>query len=141
MVESYFIDNQIERKVKSPINHPENLDQVDQDGFGFILYCNSFQFEEHKAKMFLAYSFSDFLIKKYGFKLYKDLKPEYPLRGMTLKYEKEEIFLSIYPYEYVSKVINGNQTFSELIQKINTQITEMPNFNEIIQKYTMPENE
>ena len=40
MIESYFIDNKIERKIDNPINHPINLDQVDREGFGFILYCN-----------------------------------------------------------------------------------------------------
>ena len=78
MIENYFIDNKIERKIESPINHPINLDQVDQDGFGFVLYCKAFQLGEEQVTLFLAYSFSDFLINKYGFKLFKDSKPEYP---------------------------------------------------------------
>ncbi len=105
MIENYFIDNKIESKIKKPINHPVNLDQVDQDGF--VLYCKAFQLDEVQATLFLAYSLSDFLINKYGFKLYKDSEPEYPLRGMTLKYDKNGAVLSLYPYEYASKVLNG----------------------------------
>ncbi len=141
MIESYFIDNKIEQKIKNPINHPINLDQVDREGFGFVLYCNAFQLDEQKATLFLAYSFSDFLIKNYGFKLYKDLKPEYPLRGMTLKYDKNGTFLSLYPYEYSSKVLNGNESFEEFVGRINSQIKEMPKLNEEIQKFINPEGE
>ena len=136
MIESYFIDNNIERKVKEPINHPINLDQVDQDGFGFVLYCKAFQLGEEQATLFLAYSFGDYLINKYDFKLYKDTKPEYPLRGMTLKYDKEGVVLSIYPYEYASKVLNENQTFSELEEKISLKIGELPSVDEVIKKFS-----
>ena len=135
MIESYFIDNKIEKNDEFPINHPINLDKVDQEGFGFILYCNTFQLEENSAILFLAYSFSDFLINKYGFKLYQDSKPEYPLRGMTLKYDKDEVFLSLYPYEYASKVLKGNSTFSDLIEKIKTQIDQMPDIEDLIGDY------
>lgn len=131
MIESYFIDNKIERKIETPINHPTNLDQLDQDGFGFLLYCKAFQIEDSQALMFLAYSFSDFLIKKYDFRLYIDSKPDYPLRSMTLKYEKDEVFLSLYPFEYTTKVLNGNSTFSDLVEKIKTQIDEMPDLEDL----------
>lgn len=141
MVESYFTDNKIERKIETPVNHPTNLDQVDQEGFGFVLYCNAFQLGEEQATLFLAYAFSDFLIHKYGFKLYKDAKPEYPLRGMTLKYDKNGVMLSLYPYEYASKVLNGNETFSAMEEKLNTQIAEMPKMDEIMEKYINPEEE
>ena len=140
MIESYFIDNKIERKIESPINHPINLDQVDEDGFGFALYCKAFQLEEQQATLFLAYSFSNYLKNKYGFKLFKDLKPEYPLRGMTLKYDKNGVFLSLYPYEYASKVLNGNETFSEMEEKLNSQIEEMPEMDGLIEKFIKPEN-
>jgi len=139
MIESYFIDNKIERKIETPINHPINLDQVDQDGFGFVLYCNAFQLGEEQATLFLAYSFSDFLINKYGFKLFKDSKPEYPLRGMTLKYDKNGVVLSLYPYEYASKVLNGNQTFTEMEERLNSQLAEMPKMDEILNKFIKPE--
>lgn len=141
MIKSYFTDNKIEQKIKNPINHPINLDQVDREGFGFVLYCNAFQLDEQKATLFLAYSFSDFLIKNYGFKLYKDLKPEYPLRGMTLKYDKNGTFLSLYPYEYSSKVLNGSESFEEFVGRINSQIKELPKLNEEIQKFINPEDE
>lgn len=139
MVESYFMDNKIERKVESPINHPLNLDQLDQDGFGFVLYCKAFQLGEGEAMMFLAFAFSDYLIKNYGFKLFKDNKPEYPLRGMTLKYDKEGIVLSLYPFEYSSKVLNGNETFSELEEKIKSQIRQMPDLNQVAKKFINPD--
>ncbi len=140
MIESYLIDNHTERKVKDPINHPINLDQVDQDGFGFVLYCKAFQLEEEQATFFLAYLLSDYLINKYGFKLYKDSEPEYPLRGMTLKYDKEGAVLSLYPYEYASKVLNGNQTFSELEERLNSQLAEMPKVEDILNNFLKPEN-
>jgi hypothetical protein len=139
MIESYLIDNKIDRKIETPINHPINLDQVDQDGFGFVLYCNAFQLGEEQATLFLAYSFSDFLINKYGFKLFKDSKPEYPLRGMTLKYDKNGVVLSLYPYEYASKVLNGNQTFTEMEERLNSQLAEMPKMDDILNKYIKPE--
>ena len=135
MIESYLIDNKIERKIESPINHPINLDQLDQDGFGFVMYCKAFQLGEKEATLFLAYSFSDFLINKYGFKLFKDSEPDYPLRGMTLKYDKNGVVLSLYPYEYASKVLNGNATFTEMEGKLNAQLTEMPEMDDILKKF------
>lgn len=141
MVESYFIDNKIERKIETPINHPINLDQADQEGFGFVLYCKAFQLGEEQATLFLALSFSDFLINKYGFRLFKDTQPEYPLRGMTLKYDKDGVVLSLYPYEYASKVLNGNQTFLEMEEKLNAQLKEMPKMDEIIDQFIKPEGE
>jgi len=140
MIDSYFIDNKIERKIESPINHPINLDQLDQDGFGFVMYCKAFQLGEEQATLFLAYSFSDFLINKYGFKLFKDSEPEYPLRGMTLKYDKNGVVLSLYPYEYANKVLNGNQTFTEMEEKLNSQLAEMPNKEDILNKLINGEN-
>ncbi|MBL4675273.1 MAG: hypothetical protein JKY70_03565, partial [Mucilaginibacter sp.] len=88
MIQSYFIDNKIEQKIAAPINHPENLDQVLDDGIGFHMYCKAFQLQDTQTAMFLAYSFSDFLVKAFDFKLYKDNEPEFPLRKMTLKYDK-----------------------------------------------------
>ena len=57
MVESYFLDNKIERKIKTPINHPVNLDQVDQDGFGFVLYCKSFSAWRRTGSTFSSFRF------------------------------------------------------------------------------------
>ena len=130
MVESYFVDNQIERKIESPINHPINLDQVDQEGFGFVLYCSAFELGEGQATLFLAFSFSEYLINKYGFKLFKDSQPESPLRSMTLKYDKDGVILSLYPYEYASKVLNENVTFTEMEERLNAQFSQLPNYRQ-----------
>ena len=140
MVESYFLDNKIERKIKTPINHPVNLDQVDQDGFGFVLYCKAFQLGEEQAALFLAFAFSDYLIKKYGFKLYKDSSPEYPLRSMTLKYDKDGVLLSLYPFEYSSKVLNSNQTFSEMEEKLSSQLAQMPSIKDTVDQFIKTNN-
>lgn len=139
MIESYFIDNKIKRSVESPINHPINLDQLDRDGFGFVLYCKAFQMGEGEAIMFLAFAFSDYLIKNYDFKLFKDKKPEFPLRSMTLKYDKEGTFLSLYPFEYASKVLNGNETFCGLEEKVKSQIAQIPDLNKTIHKFIKPD--
>lgn len=134
MVESYFIDNKIERKVKEPINHPINLDQTIDDGNGFPLYCKAFDLEENHALMFLALSFNDFMIKNYGFKLYNDSEPEFPLRTMTLKYDNEGAKLSLYPIEYTSKVLRYESSFEELHKRIEEALKSMPTANEAVKK-------
>lgn len=141
MIESYLIDNNISKKIDNPVNHPANLDQVDQEGFGFVLYCKALQLGEEKAILFLAYSFSEYLIKKYGFQLFKDSSPEHPLRSMTLKYANNGAALSLYPYEYAYKVLNGNQTFSEMEEKLNTQLSDMPKMKDLIDKFIDPEHD
>lgn len=135
MIESYFLDNTIEKRVESPINHPANLDQTMDDGFGFKIYCQAFQLDENQATFFLALAFSDFFIKEFGFKLYKDSQPEYPLRGMTLKYDKNGVLLSLYPYEYASKVLNYEAEFESLHQKIKTTLGNMPSIDDVMDKY------
>jgi hypothetical protein len=140
MIESYFIDNKIGRKIQTPINHPINLDQVDREGLGFVLYCNAFQIGEEQATLFLAYSFSGFLMNKYGFKLFKDAKPEYPLRGMTLKYDNNGVLLSLYPYEYASKVLNGNETFTGMEEKLSSQLAELPGIGDLVNRFINPES-
>lgn len=135
MIESYFLDNKIERSVASPINHPLNLDQTMDEGFGFKLYCNAFQLEESQAIFFLAMAFSDFMIKEFGFQLYKDNEPEFPLRGMTLKYDKNGALLSLYPYEYAAKVINYEAEFESLHQKIKVALNNMPSVDDVMDKY------
>jgi hypothetical protein len=140
MIESYFIDNEIRRKIGDPINHPINLDQLEEDGFGFILYCKAFQLSEAEAMMFLAYAFSEYLIKNYGFKLFKDRKPEFPLRSMTLKYDEKGMVLSLYPFEYTSKFLKGYETFSELEEKVKSQIGQMPDISKVIHKFIKPED-
>ena len=136
MIESYFIDNKIERKVAEPIHHPINLDQTIDDGFGFPLYCQAFNLEAYHAMMFLALSFNDFMIKNYGFKLYNDSQPEFPLRTMTLKYDQEGAVLSLYPVEYASKVLRYEASFEELHQRIAEDLKNIPTVNEVINKMT-----
>lgn len=138
MIEGYLMDNQLEKRVSTPVNHPLNLDQVDQDGFGFLLYCKALQLTEQHATFFLAYAFSDFLITKYGFKLYSDSQPEYPLRGMTLKYERNGGVLSLYPFEYASKVLNGNETFAEMEEKLSAQLETVPNLKADLDRFMNP---
>lgn len=141
MVESYLIDNDLEPKVKSPINHPLNLDQLMDDGMGFSLYCNAMQVEEQAMTLILAFAFSDFLINNFAFKLYKDSTPEYPLRGMTLKYSKDEIVFSLYPYEYAAKVLNYEANFNDLYTKINNQLKNIPSKEELLGKFMPPQHD
>lgn len=140
MIESYFVDNKIERKIENPINHPINLDQVDREGFGFVLYCKAFQLDELQAIMFMAYAFSGYLVDHLNFKLYQDLKPEYPLRTMTLKYDKDGVLLSLYPYEYASKVLNEGTSFKKLLAKVTAQINEMAIAKAEFKKFTAGED-
>lgn len=138
MVEGYFVDNKMEPKVQQPVNHPDNLDQVIDEGFGFQLYCKAFQLGDAEATMFLAYAFSEYLIKNYGFKLYNDKQPEFPLRSMTLKYDKNGMALSIYPFEYASKALKYESSFKDLHEKIKTQIENLPAVNDVIEKFMKP---
>lgn len=134
MIESYFPANKIEPEVKSPINHPKNLDQTIDDGFGFVLYCKAMNMDENYAVGLLAMAFNDFMIKNHGFKLYLDSEPEYPLRSMTLKYNNQGAMLSLYPIEYTAKVINYEASFNELYEKIKTNLEHMPTSDEVLDK-------
>ena len=135
MIESYFLDNKLEMREASPVNHPANLDQTMDDGFGFKLYCSAFQLDEQQATFFLAMGFSDFMIKEFGFQLYKDNEPEFPLRGMTLKYNKNGVLLSLYPYEYASKVLNYEAEFLSLYEKVKPTLENMPSVDDVMDKY------
>jgi hypothetical protein len=104
---------------------------VVDDGFGFGLYCKAFNLSDTDATLFLAMLFADYLIKNYGFKLYKDSKPEYPLRGMTLKYDKDGALLSLYPFEYASKVMRNEATFEGLYERIASQLQKMPTMEDL----------
>ncbi len=134
MIESYFPANKIKPEVKSPINHPKNLDQTIDDGFGFVLYCSAMNMDENYAVGLLAMAFNDFMIKNHGFKLYLDSEPEYPLRSMTLKYDNQGAMLSLYPIEYTAKVINYEASFNELYEKIKTNLEHMPTSDEVLDK-------
>lgn len=135
-IESYFIDNKIERKVKDIVNHPVNLDQAVNDGLGFHMYCQAFKMNDGMVVGLLVMAFNDFMIKNLDFKLYKDNEPEFPMRSMTLKYDKEGAVLSLYPIEYALKVLNYEATFEDLYDRINTNLKNMPTANEFIDKLT-----
>jgi hypothetical protein len=136
MVESYFLEYKIKKKVENPGNHPSNLDQTIEEGVGFEMFCFMYKFDVTQATMFLAYSFSDFLIKQYGFKLYKDSEPEFPLRTMTLKYNQKGVVVSLYPLEYANKVMNKEATFESLYAKLNAHLEKLPSADELLKKMT-----
>jgi len=131
MIEQYFPANKIKPIVAKPINHPKNLDQTIDDGFGFVLYCSAMEMEEHFAIALLSMAFNDFLIKNHGFKLYKDSQPEYPMRSMTLKYDHKGTKLSLYPIEYTTKVINYQASFNELYERIKLNLEHMPTSDDV----------
>jgi hypothetical protein len=132
MVQSYFIDNKIGWNQNLPVNHPENLDKTASEGFGFALYCKAFEMDATQATLFLALAFATYYVDYYDFVLYKDNEPEYPLRGMTLKYDKDGVVLSLYPFEYANKVLNFEATFSALHEKLSAHIKQMPTKDEIL---------
>ncbi len=134
MIESYFVANKTKPIVKEPINHPKNLDQTIDDGFGFVMYCKAIEMDENYAVGLLAMAFNDFMIKNHGFKLYKDTEPEYPLRDMTLKYDNEGAKLSLYPIEYTAKVINYEANFNDLYERIKSNLETIPTGDEVFNK-------
>jgi hypothetical protein len=134
MIESYYLDNKIEKIISSSVNHPVNLDQVVEEGMGFHRYCQSFGQEDSQIIFILAYAFAEFLIKENNFKLYKDNEPEFPLRSITLKLEVNGAVLSLYPFEYSLKVLNNEAKFESLFDKIKSQTQSMPNIKEDFMK-------
>ena len=136
MVDSYFLEYNMLKKIDKPLNHPSNLDQVVNEGIGFHLFCKKFDFGDSQTVMFLSYAFSDFLINTYGFKYYKDSTPEFPMRPMTLKYNKNGTVLSLYPFEYALKVLNKESTFESLYERIHGQLEVLPSADEIIKGLT-----
>jgi hypothetical protein len=135
MFKGFFIDNKIEQKVLQPINHPVNLDQLVNEGRGFHAYCKAFKLEDSMIVSFLSLGLSDFLINKYGFKLYKDSEPEFPLRAMTLKYDKNGTVLSLYPIEYALKVLNRESGFESLHTRVDSQLKNLPQVKDVLEKY------
>jgi len=141
MVKGYFIDNKLEKRIAEPVSHPVNLDMVVNEGLGFEFYCKAFNWEKSQAMMFLAYAFSDFLINTHQFRLFKDSQPEFPLRSMTLKYDKDGTILSLYPVEYSLKVLNYEATFENLYARITQQIGNLPTVNDVLSTYLNPDKE
>lgn len=134
MVDSYFLEYKLEKKVSSPVNHPANLDQVISDGIGFQQFCKLYNFDDAPCAMFLAYSFSEFMITNFGFKLYSDKEPEFPLRPLTLKYNKNGTILSLYPLEYSVKVLNREASFEDMFNRLKNQLEALPGANELLKK-------
>ncbi|MEN0053404.1 MAG: hypothetical protein AAGC65_07030 [Mucilaginibacter sp.] len=135
MFREFYRDNKIQPKVQEPINHPLNLDQIVNEGLGFHTYCKAFNLKDSMITLFLATGFSEFLINKYGFKVYKDSEPEFPKRMMTLRYDKNGSMLSIYPMEYALKVLNKESAFETLYTRIDTQLDNMPQVNDVLEIY------
>nr|WP_294944974.1 hypothetical protein [uncultured Mucilaginibacter sp.] len=135
MIESYFLDNKLEREIYQPINHPQNLDQVVTEGMGFLTYCKAFELPDGQIAWFLAMAFIEFLQKNFGFKIYMDNKPEFPLRTMTLKYDKNGVILSLYPLEYAVKVLQNESTFLGLYSRLEGHLERMPGTDELLKKY------
>ena len=131
----FYKDNTIEKKVENPLNHPMNLDQVIHDGMGFHMYCKAFNIEDKEITMYLALAFADYMIKTFDFKLYRDNEPEYPLRGMTIKYDKNKTVLSLYPIEYSLKVLNDEATFEDMYTKVKTHLENMPDMNDLLNQF------
>jgi hypothetical protein len=126
MIESYFLDNNIKTVIKSPIYHPANIDEAITEGVGFYEYCKLFKQEDKQIGLMITIAFSYFLIKELGFTLYNDKTPEFPLRFMTLKYNKDGGVISLYPFEYSLKVLNREAKFIDLYERIKSNLESIP---------------
>lgn len=135
MIESYFHDNKINRTI-SEVNHPVNLDLAGNEGLGLLLYCKAFDMGDKETMLFLALAFSGYMMENFDFELYNDKTPEYPLRTMTLKYNKKGALLSLYPLEYSLKVLNHESNFEDLLTKIKTHLSNMPDVETLLKNLT-----
>jgi len=132
MISGYFEANKLKPVVDSPINHPANLDQCISEGMGFLLYCNAVKMDKNMATGILAMALNDFLMDNYSFKLFKDAKPENPMRTMTLKYDNKGAMLSVYPIEYTLKVLNHDASYAGLYTKIKSSMKNMPSADDLL---------
>ncbi len=135
VLEGYYPANKIERLVASPINHPKNLDQAVDDGFGFRMYCDAIELPKGTDMIILAQSFAAFLVERYGFKKYIDSEPEYPLRKLTLKYDEDGMYLSCYPIEYAAKVLEYQASFEDFVSKIENHMLQMKAMNDKVKDF------
>lgn len=126
MLNGYYKVSKVTPLVKDPINHPLNLDQTISEGFDFLMYCKTLNEGSYFAVGILAMAFNIFIIKNYGFKLYKDSEPEFPLRTVTLKYDNKGAVLSLYPMEYATKVLKHEATFKSLYERLQANLSSMP---------------
>lgn len=132
MLKSYFIDTQTEEPIVEPINHPKNMDAAVQEGMGFYRYCKLFEQEDKQIGLTLTMAFSLYMVENFGFVLYKDKSPEYPLRFMTLQFNNDGGVISIYPFEYSLKVLNGEASFNELVEKVKNNLQTIPTASEFL---------
>jgi hypothetical protein len=54
---------------------------------------------------------------------------------MTLKYDINGTFLSLYPFEYAAKVLRYESSFEDLHQRIDSQMGNIPGAEEIMEQY------
>jgi len=132
MLESFFIDNKIKPIIDQPVYHPLNIDQAVQEGVGFYEYCRQFDQDDKQIGLIITIAFSYFLVNEWDFKLFNDKTPEYPLRFMTLKYDRNGGVLSLYPFEYSLKVLNGEARFSDLFEKIKTNLENIASAKDVL---------
>ena len=132
MLESFFIDNKIKPVIDQPVYHPLNIDQAVQEGMGFYEYCKQFDQDDKQIGLIITIAFSYFLVNEWDFKLFNDKTPEFPLRFMTLKYDRDGGVLSLYPFEYSLKVLNGEARFSDLFEKIKNNLGNIPSAKDIL---------
>ncbi len=97
--------------------------------------------EQEQAAFILAYAFSDYLIKQYGFVLYTDKEPQSPLRKMTLKFHQDTVYLSVYPLEYAFKVLNFESRFTALEQTIQGQMKGIPELKKAVHDFVDNKNQ
>lgn len=133
MLESFFLDNKIKPLIEKPIYHPANIDQAVEEEMGFYEYCKLFKQDDKQIGLTLTIVFSYFLINGWDFKLFNDKTPEFPLRFLTLKYNKDGGVISLYPFEYSLKVLNGEVGFSDLFEKLKANLGNIPSASEILQ--------
>ncbi|MEJ5048705.1 hypothetical protein WH221_02650 [Chryseobacterium culicis] len=135
MLNSYFMDNKITPALENPIYHPMNLDKAVTQEPGFYEYCKSFDQEDKQIGLMLTVAFSYYMVHELGFKLYRDKTPEFPLRFMTLKYDNNGGVISLYPFEYSLKVLNGEALFNDLLERIKSNLGNIPNAEDLIANF------
>ncbi|WP_336702312.1 hypothetical protein [Chryseobacterium indologenes] len=135
MLNSYFMDSKIEPALENPIYHPLNIDKAVTGEPGFYQYCKSFNQEDKQIGLILTIAFSYYMINELGFKLYRDKTPEFPLRFMTLKYDNNGGVISLYPFEYSLKVLNGEALFNDLLERIKNNLGNIPNAEDLIANF------
>ena len=133
MIAGYFQVNNITMKNSEFTNHPVNLDQVLNEGF--YEFCKSLGMEDKQIGMTLSICFSNHFIENLDFKLYRDNKPESSLRFLALKYNKDGVVMSLYPFEYTLKVLNNEATYENLYLRTQSQLDRLPKKDDVINQW------